>query len=219
MARDLMGETTRVYLEVGKTWVFAAALDWPGWCRRGRGEEAAIDTLLDYADRYAPVAGDGFALGELSVVGRVTGTMSTDFGAPDAHGPWDDEPLSPAEAARQAGLLDASWRYFDRVVHDSPAELRKGPRGGGRDRDGIADHVREAERSYGRKVGPRVPPRTPGGNSAPPSSTRCAPARPAAPGRRDTPPGAAPGTCSTTRGRSRTAAAEAFGSGFYLECL
>lgn len=156
-----MAAVTRVYLEVGKTWVFAAAVDWPGWCRRGRGEEAAIVTLLDYAERYEPVAGAGFAPGEVSVVGRVTGTMSTDFGAPDAHGPWDEEPLSPAEAARQAGLLDASWRYFDRVVHDSPAELRKGPRGGGRDRDGIADHVREAERSYGRKVGPRVPPRTP----------------------------------------------------------
>ena len=32
---------------------------------------------------------------------------------------------------------------------------------GGRDRDAIVDHVREAERSYGRKLGPRVPPRTP----------------------------------------------------------
>ncbi|MDQ6874639.1 MAG: hypothetical protein M3042_06190 [Actinomycetota bacterium] len=157
----MTGRGVRVYLEVGKTWVFAAALDWPGWCRRGRGEEAAIDALLDYTDRYAVVAGSGFAPGEVRVAGRVTGTMSTDFGAPDAHGPWDDEPLSPAEAGRQAGLLDASWRYFDQVVRDAPAELRKGPRGGGRDRDGIADHVREAERSYGRKVSVRVPPRTP----------------------------------------------------------
>lgn len=42
----------RVSLELGKRWVFATALDWPGWCRRGKGEQAAIDTLLDYAGRY-----------------------------------------------------------------------------------------------------------------------------------------------------------------------
>jgi hypothetical protein len=153
--------TSPVYLELGKTWVFAAALDWPGWCRRGRGEEAAVDALLDYADRYAVVAGPGFTPGELSVVGRVRGTTTTDFGAPDAHGEWDDEPLDPAEAARQAGLLDACWRAFDNVASGAPAELRKGPRGGGRDRDAVVDHVREAERGYAPKVGRRIPPRTP----------------------------------------------------------
>lgn len=40
-------------------------------------------------------------------------------------------------------------------------ELRKGPRGGGRDRDDVARHVQEAERSYGRMLGVRLPPRTP----------------------------------------------------------
>ena len=39
--------------------------------------------------------------------------------------------------------------------------LPKGPRGGGRDRDGIVAHVLEGERSYARKVGVRLPPRTP----------------------------------------------------------
>ncbi len=34
--------STRVQLELGKRWVFASALDWPGWCRRGKGEEAAL---------------------------------------------------------------------------------------------------------------------------------------------------------------------------------
>jgi hypothetical protein len=150
-----------VYLEVGRTWVFAAALDWPGWCRRGKGEEAALDVLADYADRYAAVAGPGFRPGELQVVGRLPGNATTDFGAPDARGPWDDEPLDDAEAARLAGLLEACWRAFDAVAAAAPAELRKGPRGGGRDRDAVVDHVREAERSYGRKVGARVPPRTP----------------------------------------------------------
>ena len=49
----------RVGLEAGAKWVFASALDWPGWCRRGRDEHAALDTLLNYADRYAAVAGPG----------------------------------------------------------------------------------------------------------------------------------------------------------------
>jgi hypothetical protein len=150
----------RVGVETGRTWVFATALDWPGWCRRGKGEEAALEALKDYADRYAVVAGSAFAPGELQVVGRVPGNATTDFGAPAVAGPWDDEPLPAAQARRLVGLLDACWRTFDEVVRGAPATLAKGPRGGGRDRDAIADHVREAERSYARKVGVKLPPRT-----------------------------------------------------------
>ena len=156
-----MPSVTRVYLELGKKWVFAGAVDWPGWCRRGKGEQAALDTLLDYADRYAAVAGPDFAAGDVQVVGRAAGNATTDFGAPDATGPWDLEPLDDAEAARLAGLLDASWRVFDEVVAGAPAELRKGPRGGGRDRDAVVAHVQEAERNYGRKIAVRLPPGTP----------------------------------------------------------
>jgi hypothetical protein len=151
----------RVGLELGKRWVFATALDWPGWCRRGKGEQAALDTLLDYAGRYAAVAGPGFEPGEIHVVGHVTGNAITDFGAPDVPGPWDDEPLEPGEADRLTGLLEACWDYFDPVVAAAPEVLRKGPRGGGRDRDQIADHVHGAERAFGRKAGAQVPPRTP----------------------------------------------------------
>jgi hypothetical protein len=142
--------------------VFASALDWPGWCRRGRGgEQAALDMLLDYAGRYAAVAGPGFAPGEVHVVGQVPGNSITDFGAPDVRGPWDDEPLGPDEAARLTGLLEASWRYLDQVAAGAPEMLRKGPRGGGRDRDEVLDHVRGAERSVScSKAGIRVPPRT-----------------------------------------------------------
>ena len=42
---------------------------------------------------------------------------------------------------------------FDGVVAESPAELRKGPRGGGRDRDKMVDHVFGAETSYARMIG------------------------------------------------------------------
>ncbi len=153
--------TTRIYLEAGRTWVFAAALDWPGWCRRGKGEQAAIDTLLDYADRYALVAGPDFAPGPIEVVGHAVGNRTTDFGAPDARGQWDNQSLDAEEADRHVGLLEASWRYFDTVVSVAPTELRKVPRGGGRDRDAIVDHVREPERAFSAKAGVRIPPRTP----------------------------------------------------------
>jgi hypothetical protein len=151
----------RVGLEVGKTWVFASAVDWPGWCRRGKGEDAALSTLMEYTDRYAAVAGTAFRGGTPQVVGRVPGDGTTDFGAPAAVGPWDFEPWSTLEATRQVGLFEGCWRGFDTAAAAAPAVLPKGPRGGGRDRDGIIEHVREAERSYARKIGARVPPRTP----------------------------------------------------------
>ncbi len=155
-----MQPLTRVYLETGKTCVFAGALDWPGWCRRGKGEPTALRALADYTDRYAAVAGPGFVPGDVVVVGRVRGTATTDFGAPDATGEWDAEELDAPGAQRLVGLLTASWQAFDAAVAGAPHQLRKGPRGGGRDRDAIAAHVREAERSYGRKVGVGIPPRT-----------------------------------------------------------
>jgi hypothetical protein len=49
----------------------------------------------------------------------------------------------------------AAWRVFDRVVAGAPAELRKGPRGGGRDRDKVVEHVLGAETSYARQLGVR----------------------------------------------------------------
>jgi hypothetical protein len=59
----------------------------------------------------------------VEVVGRVAGTMTTDFGAPDARGPWDEESLDDVEANRLIAILEASWRYFDRVVSSAPMEL------------------------------------------------------------------------------------------------
>jgi hypothetical protein len=156
-----MASPTRVYLEVGQRWVFACALDWPGWCRRAKGEQAALDALVAYAGRYGAVAGPDFVPGYLEVVGRVQGSATTDFGAPEAKGEWDHEPLDQAEAMRFEDLLEVCWRAFDGVAANAPAELRKGPRGGGRDRDAVVEHVRESERNYGRSVGVRLPPGTP----------------------------------------------------------
>lgn len=153
----------RVYFETGKRWVFAGALDWPGWCRRDKSEEAALDTLLEYAGRYGKAVGVAVPTGSIEVVGRVaTRSGMADFGAPGAVGPWDTEILSARELRRHLSLLQASWAQLDGVAAVSPAELRKkGPRGGGRDREAMLKHVQEAERAYAAKVGCRVAPRTP----------------------------------------------------------
>ena len=54
-------------------------------------------------------------------------------------------------------LVSASWTVFDRTVENAPHSLRKGPRGGGRDRDAIVEHVLSAEIAYARKLGLRLP--------------------------------------------------------------
>ena len=51
--------------------------------------------------------------------------------------------MTAAEADRLARLVEAAWTVFDRVAARAPAELRKGPRGGGRDRDKMVRHVDE----------------------------------------------------------------------------
>jgi hypothetical protein len=150
-----------VYLEVGARRVFACALDWPGWCRSGRDEERALAALAAAAPRYAVAAkeagvrfparaGDAF-----DVVERIPGTATTDFGAPGEAAAADAEPLTRQQARRQAALVAASWTILDRVAAGAPAELRKGPRGGGRDRDAIVEHVAAAEFAYARKLGIR----------------------------------------------------------------
>jgi hypothetical protein len=152
--------TIPVYLECGSKRTFAGALDWPGWCRSGRTEEQALATLEEYAARYRVVpelAGLAFpaagATPAFEVVERLTGDASTDFGAPGAIPAADHSPPSAVERARLAALLDACWDVFGQVVATAPPTLRKGPRGGGRDRDAIVEHVVRAEAAYARRVG------------------------------------------------------------------
>jgi hypothetical protein len=153
---------TEIYLESGQKRVFACAVDWPGWCRAGRTEEQALEALAAYASRYAVVAKQAglkfpaSAATDFDVVERVQGSGSTDFGVPGTVISRDRAPLAKPEAERLAKLVEACWTIFDRVVAGAPAELRKGPRGGGRDRDKIVDHVIGAETSaYAPKIGLR----------------------------------------------------------------
>jgi hypothetical protein len=166
---------TEVYLEVGKSKVFASALDWPGWSRSAKTEEAALEALAEYVDRYRPVAEIAgvrlakSAASNLDVVERVKGDATTDFGAPSVAAKADGAPLTKAQADRLASLVEATWELFAKVVKGSPASLRKGPRGGGRDRDKMVEHVRDAEQAYARKIGVRHTPsqiKTPAGLEA-----------------------------------------------------
>ncbi len=150
---------TAVYLEIGPRRVFACALAWPGWCRSATGEDGALEALAAYAPRFAPVAraaGLSFGPGRgdrLEVVERVVGSATTHFGVPGAILGSDAAPMGAAEARRAVALVGAAWEELDRVIAGAPARLRKGPRGGGRDRDAIARHVVEAEAAYARKLG------------------------------------------------------------------
>lgn len=145
-----------VYLEIGKKRSFAGAVDWPGWARSGRDEQSALQALLDYAPRYAHVlqaAQIDFAVPtgvpDFSVVERVDGNSTTDFGAPDVGPSSDLRPVDDAELARFQALLKAYWQAFDSAVRAAAGkELRKGPRGGGRDLDSIVQHVLGADAAY-----------------------------------------------------------------------
>lgn len=150
---------TPVYVEVGRKRAFASARDWPGWSRPGKDEEAALRALAEYLPRYALVAAEAgielpaTAADRLDVVERLPGDATTEFGAPGAVAAGDEDDLSPAEAKRSAALLEAAWAVMDRVAAEAPPTLRRGPRGGGRDRDAIVDHVLGAEAAYARKIG------------------------------------------------------------------
>ena len=156
-----MGTGTRVYVEKGAKRAFAGAADWPGWCRGAKTEESALEALSVYAPRYARVARlAGVTFPAVStgfeVVERMPGNATTDFGAPGVPARDESRKLSPTESRRMLELLEACWAYLDQVVAKAPASLRKGPRGGGRDRDAMFDHVLGAEAIYARAAGVRL---------------------------------------------------------------
>ena len=150
----------KVYIEQGQKRVFACAVDWPGWCRSGKTEQAALEALAASAPRYAVIAkqaGTPFDPKQaFQVIERLPGTPTTDFGVPDAITQADRAKLTGRDADRVWTLLEASWKVFEWVAARAPASLRKGPRGGGRDRDKIVEHVIGAEDMYARKIGIKV---------------------------------------------------------------
>jgi hypothetical protein len=150
--------------------VFASALDWPGWSRSAKTDDLAIEALLAYAPRYGPVArAAGLGLPErfdVDLVERLDGGSGTAFGVPSLPTASDTRPVDAIEAKRLADIVQAAWATFDRVVAGAPAELRKGPRGGGRDREKMVGHVIESDWYYAREIGIRVKQPSPGDRPA-----------------------------------------------------
>ncbi len=149
----------------------AVAPDWPGLERGASTEEAAIERLLSYVARYAPVAKSAgmeaeFATGTagsavertVDVVERYPGTGSTDFwGISFAFSGFDQEAIPGAELERELALMRSCWVFFDDVRSRVSAEMQRGPRGGGRDRDRIVRHTLYSELDFTKKVGVLTP--------------------------------------------------------------
>ncbi len=154
-----------VYLEIGKKRTFAGAIAWPGWCRSGHDEDTALHALVVAGPRYArmldavPLAFQApAAASAVTVVERLAGTTTTDFGAPDVAPASDARPLDAADLQRAQTLLEAIWRAFDRAVEAATGkELRTGPRGGGRDLAGIIRHVVDGDAGYLVRLARKVP--------------------------------------------------------------
>ena len=162
----------RLTLEIGLRGkrVVAVAPDWPGLERGAATEEAAIERLLSCVSRYAPVAKLArmeaeFATGTtgttdttVDVVERYPGTGSTDFwGISFAFSSVDQQAISGKELERELTLMQACWAFFDDVRSRVSAEMQKGPRGGGRDRDRIVRYVHFTERDWAKMVGVITP--------------------------------------------------------------
>jgi hypothetical protein len=150
------GSPVGVYLEQGRKRTFAGAVDWPGWCRSARDEAGALDALFACGPRYVAALGDaagGLALprdpGGFTVIERLQGNATTDFGAPDASPSLDRAPFEGADLGRWIELIDACWHAFDEAARrHAGVPLRKGPRGGGREVPAIVSHVSEADAGY-----------------------------------------------------------------------
>jgi hypothetical protein len=162
-----MANALRVTLESGPKGkkVVAVAPDWPGLERGAHTGEAAIERLHSYLPRYTQVAqlagmeAEFAASTTLTVVERYPGTGSTDFwGISFAFSDVDRQALSSEDLARALTLMQACWAFFDAVRGRVSAELQKGPRGGGRDRDHIVRHTLGTEQDFAQKVGVRTAP-------------------------------------------------------------
>ena len=157
-----MTDRARILLEIGpkEKRVVAVAPDWPGLERGAKTREAAVERLVSYFPRYAEVAKiagmerDFLAGTDAEVISHYPGTGSTDFwGISFAFSDVDRQQMSIGELERELTLMRASWQRFDEVRSSVSREMRTGPRGGGRDRDGIVGHTFATERDWAKKIG------------------------------------------------------------------
>jgi hypothetical protein len=156
----------RVTLEIGPKgkWVAAVAPDWPGLERGATTEQAAIERLLAYVPGYALVtrlAGIEAAFATspvVDVVEHYPGIGGTDLWESSfASSSIDKQAMSGEEMERELTLMRACWAFFDAVRARVSAEMQRGPRGGGRDRDHIVRHTLGVEQGWAGGVGVATP--------------------------------------------------------------
>ena len=161
-----MANHIRVTLEIGPKGkkMVAVAPDWPGLARGAKTGEEAIERLRSYMLRYAPVAklaemdAEFDAITNVDVVEQYAGTGSTDFwGISFAFSSIDKQGMSSDELERQLTLMQTCWAFFDAVRRRVSAEMQKGPRGGGRDRDRIVGHIFANEQDWAKGLGVHTP--------------------------------------------------------------
>jgi hypothetical protein len=98
------------------------------------------------------------AITTVELVERYAGTGSTDYwGISFAFSSIDRQDLSSVALERELALMQACWAFFDQVRRRVSPEMRKGPRGGGRDREGIVRHTLGTELDMAVKLGLRTP--------------------------------------------------------------
>ena len=154
----------RVVLEVAPKRSFASAIDWPGWSRGAKTADEALDALLAYAPRYAPVAKRAKVTFSppatergIEIVERQKGGAGTEFGVPSSTARPESDPLPTRELNRLIALLEASWATFDAAARRAEGtQLTLGPRGGGRQVPKMIEHVREAESAYVHQLGTKA---------------------------------------------------------------
>jgi len=161
-----MSDHIRVTLEIGPKGkrVVAVASDWPGLERGAKTGEKAIERLRSYIPRYSQVAtlaemnAELEGIKNIDVVEQYPGTGSTDFwGISFAFSSIDKQDMSADELERELMLMQACWAFFDDVRGRVSAEMQKGPRGGGRDRDHIVRHIFANEQDWVKGLGVLTP--------------------------------------------------------------
>jgi hypothetical protein len=65
--------------------------------------------------------------------------------------------MSDEALERELTLMRACWAFFDDVRSRVSAEMQRGPRGGGRDRDRIVRHTLATEQDWAKKLGVLTP--------------------------------------------------------------
>ena len=98
------------------------------------------------------------AITAVDVVEEYAGTGSTDFcGISFAFSAIDRQAMPSEALERELTLMRACWALFDDVRSRVSAELQRGPRGGGRDRDQIVRHTLANEFDWAKGLGVLTP--------------------------------------------------------------